>query len=269
MHLATSGYRFHWLLQAVQVPHHEAIHNCPQTPTITPQLFEDAKMHWLISRFHREQTSCGLEGSANSLQTRCKLFKVLTSASRIAPPNNFNALPKTARPRRIWGTQSKYSKIITTNPVPSAKSRLVQHDETSPGFQYIEISAATWERLIPYECLADMAGVWWLRKKNGDLWVLVFFDGLCLVSYNSWLEKTNCLSMHSGAQQRWSLAGNACDGHSHKFPILGHLQQIKCLWKILKQTRNVCIKWWVWGFFPPLPSLVMLHLAKVPSWRCH
>lgn len=53
----------------------------------------------------------------------------------------------------------KYSKIITTNPVPSAKSRLVQHDETFPGFQYIEISAATWERLIPYECLAAMAGV--------------------------------------------------------------------------------------------------------------
>ena len=269
MHLATSGYRFHWLLQAVQVPHHEAIHNCPQTPTITPQLFEDAKMHWLISRFHREQTSCGLEGSGH----RCKLaandLRCLHWLQGLLHLTTSMHYQKRHGLGEYEELNQKYSKIITTNPVPSAKSRLVQHDETFPGFQYIEISAATWERLIPYECLADMAGVWWLRKKNGDLWVLVFFDGLCLVSYNSWLEKTNCLSMHSGAQQRWSLAGNACDGHSHKFPILGHLQQIKCLWKILKQTRNVCIKWWVWGFSPPLPSLVMLHLAKVPSWRCH
>lgn len=59
------------------------------------------------------------------------------------------------------------------------------------------------------------------QEKNGDLWVLVFFDGLCLVLYNSWLEKTNCLSMHSGAQQRWSLAGNAWDGHSHSLPYPG------------------------------------------------
>lgn len=44
------------------------------------------------------------------------------------------------------------------------------------------------------------------------------------------------------------------------FPTLAHLQQIKCLWKILKQTRNVCIKWWVWVFFstPTLTSHVTL-----------
>ena len=99
-------------------------------------------------------------------------FKVPTSASRIAPPNNSNAVLKTALPPRIWGTQSN----IKTNPLPSAKSRLAQHDETSPGFQCIEISAATWARFIPYECLADMAEVsrlYCFLKKKRDLWVLL------------------------------------------------------------------------------------------------
>lgn len=173
MHLTTYGFRFHWL---------SFVHASSGRPSATPrgytQLSPDSNYH--TSTFWRCQdalTNFTISQGANvmwfrgvgaSPQTRCKLFKVLTSASRIAPPNNFNALPKTAWPRRIWGTQSK---IITTNPVPSAKSRLAQHDETSPGFQYIEISAATWERLIPYECLADMAEVWrlycFLKKKMG------------------------------------------------------------------------------------------------------
>lgn len=117
MHLATSGYRFHWLLQAVQVPHHEAIHNCPQTPTITPQLFEDAKMHWLISRFHREQTSCGLEGSGHRCKLAANYLRCLHRLQGLLHlTTSMHYQKRHGRFWRIWGTPSKIFKNHNNEP---------------------------------------------------------------------------------------------------------------------------------------------------------
>lgn len=107
------------------------------------------------------------------------------------------------------------------------------------------------------------------RKKWGSLGVSVLWWPLpCVIQL---VTGENQLPLDAFGCPTEMILGRKCMGWPFPFPSLP--------WHICNKS-NVFEKSWSKQemsvsngesevFFPPLPSLVMLHLAKVPSWRCH